>query len=578
MLDLSEFKKKLDNLDSKGIDEYQIAKEIWDKNAKGDTFYEGLAFEFGEYPDGDGWGHFYGYQSAITLTNGKVYTNIAESVITEDAIKYWQGRIATSVSPIFKARFAGLVTDFGKRFDIKPNATLIESFINALVDIIKGNYCSDYGITKKIDILIKVATSWTKDENLKNKVVETILSCLESYVKLKKSGVGSIFKSIMGSELFTDAQKEKATRIVESLFKEIRDTQNNPWLLEDTATLLADAYGKGDARILPLFKDVEIAFKNVSKGVTGFQAQGWLQLVEKLYRKYGYKDEANRILAEIAGMGKRTLEGLQTFAQTFTIPKEKIEAFFASVHDSSLYGTPLENLVMFMIPDEKQAEVTLKESIKKDPLPFIMTTQLLDDKGRPLSVVGPIGDSDENSDISGHLVLEISKQLQFLSFYLNLGFKELKKEGIFNSIVVKQLYRKCPLFEEARYSVIDEAVIQYFIGNHLVFAHLMIPQIENALRNMLELMGVSTLKPQQGGKGNTLKTLDAVLREPKLEEVLKHDSVNYLRILLTDQRGWNLRNRVCHGMMSPNRFTYVTSDRIMHAFLLLCQVKLMNDV
>lgn len=579
MLTLNEFIEKYDTLDAKGYDEYQIASDIWDKNAKGETFYEGLAFEFGEYPDGDGWGNFYGYYDAITLTNGKVYTNIIESDITDSAIKYWQNRISTSISPLFKARYSGLVLDFGKRFEIKPNTKLIQIIINSLIDLIKGNYCSDWNIIKKIGLLIKVASQWTKDQNLKSQAAVAIINYLSFYNKLNNSGIwGIVFEHIIKSDIFTDTQKDKATRIIESHFKEIRDTQNNPWQLEDVANLLIEAYGKKDKRTLPLLKDVETGYKKIAQDVTGFQAQGWLQLVERLYRKYGYNDEADRILSNIANIGKRTLDSLHTFSQTYKIPREKLDAFMASVHNQTLYGTPLENLIMFMVPSEKQAVDSVKELAKKSPLLFMMTTQLLDEKGRPLSNVGPINEFNGEGDLSGQVVLQISKDLKFSAFFLRYGFNELKKENVFNSLIVKNLYKESPIFERERFSLIDFAIIQYFIGNHITFAHLMIPQIENGLRNVLEIVDVSTLKPQKGGKGNTYKTLDAVLREPILEKIMNYDIVNYLRILLTDQRGWNLRNRVCHGMIPPTGFYYAISDRIMHAFLLLCLIRSSNNV
>ena len=43
--------------------------------------------------------------------------------------------------------------------------------------------------------------------------------------------------------------------------------------------------------------------------------------------------------------------------------------------------------------------------------------------------------------------------------------------------------------------------------------HLLIPQIENAIRNIIELSGGSTIKSQKGNKGFQLKTFDELLRD-----------------------------------------------------------------
>ncbi|WP_367270581.1 DUF4209 domain-containing protein [uncultured Rikenella sp.] len=39
--------------------------------------------------------------------------------------------------------------------------------------------------------------------------------------------------------------------------------------------------------------------------------------------------------------------------------------------------------------------------------------------------------------------------------------------------------------------------------------------------------------------------------------------------LLTDNRGWNLRNEVCHGLTEISQFDQMTVNRIIHALLCL---------
>ena len=48
----------------------------------------------------------------------------------------------------------------------------------------------------------------------------------------------------------------------------------------------------------------------------------------------------------------------------------------------------------------------------------------------------------------------------------------------------------------------------------------------------------------------------------------------YFRVLLTDKRGWNLRNNVAHGMSVMKDFDKQTADRLLHAFLCLGLVRL----
>ena len=116
---------------------------------------------------------------------------------------------------------------------------------------------------------------------------------------------------------------------------------------------------------------------------------------------------------------------------------------------------------------------------------------------------------------------------------------------------------------------IVSAGLQAFLeSNHIVAAHLLIPQIEDALRNLVEMAGGSIYKPNRSG-GLSLKTLDEVLRDDIITQVLGENTAFYLRVLLTDQRGWNIRNTVCHGMAPAGYFTTDLSDRVLHVLILL---------
>lgn len=102
----------------------------------------------------------------------------------------------------------------------------------------------------------------------------------------------------------------------------------------------------------------------------------------------------------------------------------------------------------------------------------------------------------------------------------------------------------------------------------VVAIHLLIPQIEEATRNLIELSGGVVLKKNRGG-GFQLKTFDDILRDEIITQVLGEDIQIYLRVLFTDQRGWNLRNDVCHGMSDISSFSYQSAERILHVLIIL---------
>lgn len=128
--------------------------------------------------------------------------------------------------------------------------------------------------------------------------------------------------------------------------------------------------------------------------------------------------------------------------------------------------------------------------------------------------------------------------------------------------------RKCPLFEEDRFEIIERGIEAYLDEDYITMIHLLIPQVENAIRNLVELLDKSTLESKKSNNTLQLKTLDTLLREKSLLNI-SENFVYYMRVLYTDPRGWNLRNLVCHGLSPLKYFNPVTADRIFHSLIFI---------
>ena len=144
--------------------------------------------------------------------------------------------------------------------------------------------------------------------------------------------------------------------------------------------------------------------------------------------------------------------------------------------------------------------------------------------------------------------------------------KENLKKGHFLKESIMDFLRKCPLFEEDRFEIIERGIEAYFDEDYITMIHLLIPQVENAIRNLVELLDESTLESKKSNNTLQLKTLDTLLREKSLLNI-SENFVYYMRVLYTDPRGWNLRNLVCHGLSPLKYFNPVTADRIFHSLI-----------
>jgi hypothetical protein len=112
------------------------------------------------------------------------------------------------------------------------------------------------------------------------------------------------------------------------------------------------------------------------------------------------------------------------------------------------------------------------------------------------------------------------------------------------------------------------------LGQYASAVHLLVPQIEAAIRQLAVHLQVMPYK--RDGKNLELRSLGSLLGDPQLTKALTDRFSFYLQVLLTDERGWNLRNEVCHGMLSAQHFGPTFADRIIHVVIALTRIRRSN--
>jgi len=61
-----------------------------------------------------------------------------------------------------------------------------------------------------------------------------------------------------------------------------------------------------------------------------------------------------------------------------------------------------------------------------------------------------------------------------------------------------------------------------------------------------------------------------MLRDENVNNALNENTILYLKTLLTDSKGLNLRNNVCHGISNSNILdSFLLADRVFHVIICL---------
>ena len=173
------------------------------------------------------------------------------------------------------------------------------------------------------------------------------------------------------------------------------------------------------------------------------------------------------------------------------------------------------------------------------------------------------------SDPDGRLIMQLAQMIEMESLFLSTALDK-----------THEIYKPTPkeiclppsiaVFTPEAESLLGEGIEAYLNGDHVKAIHILIPQIEAALRALLGILGLPTNKPMRSSKGvMQAKNLNDVLADPNVKEVLGSDAVLYLQTFLNDPRGQNLRNRISHGLTEKRYLSKPLADRVFHVLLAL---------
>ena len=161
------------------------------------------------------------------------------------------------------------------------------------------------------------------------------------------------------------------------------------------------------------------------------------------------------------------------------------------------------------------------------------------------------------------------------AIFLELHIERMEDMKVYTYDNVLELFKDSPLILEMQRPLLEKGLKAYFDKDYIVACYILVPLFEAAIRNLAASTGHEVLRPSgDPEEGNEYVSLE------KLLDVLEHevednkDVFVYFKNLFTDKNGWNTRNLLCHGALAASAFNSTLANRIVHAFLLLSQVKL----
>ena len=531
---------------------------------------EWAASLFREVEDGESvWGTAFGPMSVLQSEAGE--TMYAPDIKDADVstIDHWAQRAAESKHPILKARYADLVWEFAAiAANRKPDVNHARAAIDAYIDASRLECRSAIQPIQYVTRALNLALA-TSDKARIAAVVEATFVLHDRVASPGQAGTSPfLFDNLMARKgiVLTDTQTAKVIDGLENVLRVssvFGGDAFNQISAEGAASRLAQHYRRlgQPAEAHRVWRAFGTAIEQAAEQVSPMLALGWLHPVLAMYVREGLRADAARVTRFLSGNQDRLSKEFKGISADFSIPAEKMKEYVDDLTEGGL-DNALGTIAVKFISSASQARELLDEGAKRTPFQSMMPIQKIRD-GHVVAVIGSV-EGDPEGRLVNQLALNISIQTIFLLATVDRMLERYAPEasGIASWVCA------CGLFA-GRETLIEEGVQAFLAGDDLKAVHVLLPQIESGLRELAGSVMIPTkrLVLQSGVMED--RNLSDILGDPDFQSVADEEMVLYLKALLNDKRGHNIRNEVMHGVVPAAYFNRSISVRILHVILLL---------
>jgi hypothetical protein len=267
-------------------------------------------------------------------------------------------------------------------------------------------------------------------------------------------------------------------------------------------------------------------------------------------------DRLSAILEKNAPIVHKDMAKTET---TFSVPQDMIDKELDLMTDGYTIDETLTIFAMKYVPTNDQIEDYVKKIQKQDGILsafthlYFTTSGTLSHEVRP----GPEYKKEQEDQM-------VSTALSYLTVAMHLIIVTGQSRGLFTVDSIMNFIAKSPVLTPRRISIIEKGIYAYMEYDYISAMSILIPQIEYMVRAFYAQNGY--LVTSNDVIGTTSDALGTLLNNEEIV-ILDRDVTRYLRTILSNRTGWNLRNLYCHGI--DDSFSLIQADRVFHIILLM---------
>ncbi len=491
-------------------------------------------------------------------------------------IQYWEERAQEATHTCLRQRYADLVWDLSEPVSgNRPSYRIAQIAIDATIEAsLKRLYKYDVFTIKKLKRALGLALSLNDEERVV-RVRDAMIEFEDQVAEDDLPGTwGFSFDNLVNNSSvpISDEQLDDIIHSLEARLetfaKRVSPGTTEITAAESAAIRLEKHYQfKGmidDAR--RVVREYAAIVVNSIESLEPLVAHHWLRHLHDFLASRGLNEDAEALTDLLQSAGERTVENLTEFSHEINIPQEELDAYYESFKGDSLEES-LTRIAANFVPDPDHVTQQVKDLANKAPLQALISHTVLDHEGRPVSQIGSV-----EEDLEGRVIRQTSQNMEIEKFFLSGAIETVVDHFTpSHEDLVEHLFQS-PVFDSEMQPALEAGLSAYLRHDYISSIYVLIPQIEAAIRHLAKLVNIPLYR--RGRHGDLLlRNLNDLLRDEFISRILGSRMSSYLLLLLTDQRGWNLRNVVSHGLVPSTMLGRLQADRVLHALLLISIIR-----
>lgn len=491
------------------------------------------------------------FQPFMTWGNKRSFLPID---LNDEEILYLSSIVDEDFPPILKARIADILWIYLTPKKQKYSEIAIENYISM-------NVCNEffepdiYVFWERAAMLAKQTKNSSLIGNIKSKLLNEMAhpSTNWDFHLLK------IIEIFVKTDLDKGLNHDLAEKLLEKQQKFNYDEQFN--IVEKYLGLAAELFQKANDltkryECIALLVQATEAYGDYRKNDSIASANYFYKLALQRYREipHSYRNNLQENYQDLI-QEKITQSGLliKDALQLFSIPRIDIsELQKQAINRVKNKEDRFESLLYFSgVSSCRFASVCeITEKIIDNSFFFQLGGEVsISPDGRTISAIPPLNYGNREEVIFQKSIKEFQMHMHLDVVGCILpALNQIQKEHLFPKEFLIQLCKLSAIVPEKREILVANALYQGFEGDFGSAIHLLAPQVENMIRQLLKRKGLVTTHTDQKGIENEMG-LSSLVSMNGAREILGDDLWFELQAVFTDSSSTNFRNEVGHGLL-----------------------------